>query len=202
VKNPAVTAALVLVALALVVGGFAWMASGAAGEGGTATVLTPVAATPVSFAALSPREQRKKNNLEDARRELHNIREQGEEIAPGMFRIKDETGEATYYLGDLLPGKGRDGEPMYLSVQMKRLPAPPLKELTKKGAKKIKNVDTKKHTNIFKYGESTKDGAAGLEGSGGDGTGSGSGGDAGGGGSGDGGGNSGKGGGAGGNPPK
>jgi len=163
-KNPAVTSAAVLVALALVVGGFAWMATGSRDNDGGATVLTRTEGETVGFVPLSPREQRKKNNLEQSKRELHRIRQTGKEVAPNVFKIEDETGDATYYYGDLIPGKGRDGEPMFLSVEFKRMPAPPLKE-RKKVPSKITKFDPTRHDNVLKLGDSTakdmKKGSAG-----------------------------------------
>jgi uncharacterized membrane protein YgcG len=183
VKNPAVTSAAVLIGLALAVGGFAWMSSGSE-EAATPDVLTPKPGDAVTFVPLSPREQRKKNNLEQTKRELHKIRETGEEVSPGVFKITDATGDATYYYGDLIPGKGRDGEPMYLSVQFKRLPAPPLKE--RKHPKGKIPFDPKHHDNVIKLGDGKSSqgkggGAGGASSSSGSSGGSSTGGDAGGG---------------------
>jgi len=155
VKNPALTSAAVLIGLALAVGAFAWMSSGQ-NDPGPAAVLTRPENETVAFIPLSPREQRKKNNLEQTKRELHKIRETGEEVSPGVFKITDNTGDATYYYGDLIPGKGRDGEPMYLSVQFKRLPAPPLKTHKKVGKAKM---DTKRHDGVLKFGDGAVSGA-------------------------------------------
>jgi hypothetical protein len=180
VKNPAAASAVVLVALALAVGGFAWMATGTGAEG-NADVLKRTEGEAVGFVALSPREQRKKNNLEQAKRELSRIRQVGEEVSPGIYKIEDETGDATYYRGDLIPGKGRDGEPMYLSVQFKRMPAPPLKERKVAPAKMAPKLDPKRHDGLLKGGVpadgQTKDGKGGAStgSTGGDGSGSGSG---------------------------
>ncbi len=187
-KNPSVSAALVLIGLALVVGGFAWLSADSSTDDQTVGVVTrPEGEQKVGFVALSPREERKKGNMEATLRELHRIREVGEEVHPGVFRIKDETGDPTFYLGDLVPGKGRDGEPMFMSVQFKKMPAPPLKSLNNKNHKKIKGFDPTKRTNAlersYKQGDSTK-GAGGSGADGGVGSGAGPSGSAGGGGSG------------------
>ena len=128
-KNPSIAAASVLVGLALLIGGVT-LASGAEGEmTGEADVLT-ASATPVkaSFETLSPHELRKKGRMEEAHRELQKIRKVGKEVAPNVFKIEDETGDATLYYGDLIKGVGRNGEPLYMMAQYKKLPAVPLKK--------------------------------------------------------------------------
>lgn len=180
-KNPSITAALVLVLLALVVGGLA-LSSGGDAEEGQAQVLT--AGTPVqkaSFETLSPHEQRKKGRLEEARRELAQIRKVGKEVAPNVFKIKDDTGDPTYFYGDLIEGVGRNGEPLYLSAQFKRLPAVPLQEPHKVPAKLAPKLqkEPKKALKLGKPKDDGQDGSGGGQGGGtgdaGGGTGGGSG---------------------------
>jgi hypothetical protein len=131
VKNPSITAAFVLVALALVVGGVA-LSAGPDDDSLKGPVLTaPEASQKVSFENLSPHEARKKGRLEAAERELEKVRRIGKEVKPNVFKIKDDSGDPTYYYGKLIKGVGRDGEPLYLTAQFKRLPAVPLKELPK-----------------------------------------------------------------------
>lgn len=127
-KNPSIAAAGVLVVLALVVGGLA-LASGDDQAGDDASVLTASAPAPkASFETLSPRELRKKANLEEAKRELEKVKKIGTEVAPGTFKVVDENGEATFYHGELLPGFGRGGEPLYLTAQFKKVANVPLKK--------------------------------------------------------------------------
>ena len=127
-KNPSIAAAFVLVALSLLVGGLALASGGDEQASGDAQVLTASAApVKASFETLSPHELRKRGRMEEAQRELQKIRKVGEEVLPNVFRIKDETGDATLYYGDLIPGVGRNGEPLYLMAQYKKLPAVPLK---------------------------------------------------------------------------
>jgi len=146
VKNPSIAAAFVLVALALLVGGLALASGGDDGSAGQAEILTAAAApAKASFETLSPHELRKKGRMEEAKRELQKIRKVGEEVSPNVFRIKDETGDATLYYGDLIPGVGRNGEPLYLMAQYKKLPAVPLKPLKTlpEGAAKLKKGTVK-----------------------------------------------------------
>ena len=108
-KNPSIAAAFVLVALSVLIGGLA-LASGGDETPGDAQVLTASAApVKASFETLSPHELRKRGRMEEAQRELAKIRKVGEEVLPNVFRIKDETGDATLYYGDLIPGVGRNG---------------------------------------------------------------------------------------------
>ena len=145
-KNPSIAAASVLVGLALLIGGVS-LASGAEGDAtGEAEVLT-ASATPVkaSFETLSPHELRKKGRMEEAHRELQKIRKVGKEVAPNVFKIEDETGDATLYYGDLIKGVGRNGEPLYMMAQYKKLPAVPLKKPSTlpAGAAKLKKDPVK-----------------------------------------------------------
>ncbi|MBM3984416.1 MAG: hypothetical protein FJ296_01805 [Planctomycetes bacterium] len=134
-KNPSITAAFVLVALALVVGGLALSAGGEPDEA-VASVLTAGAApAKPSFESLSPHELRKKGRLEETRRELEQVRKVGKEVAPNVYRIKDESGDPTYFYGDLIEGVGRNGEPLFMTAQFKRLPAVPVREAPKLPAK-------------------------------------------------------------------
>jgi uncharacterized membrane protein YgcG len=175
VKNPSIAAAFVLVALSLLVGGLALASGGDEPASGDAQVLT-ASAEPVkaSFETLSPHELRKRGRMEEAQRELQKIRKVGEEVLPNVFKIKDETGDATLYYGDLIPGVGRNGEPLYLMAQYHKLPAVPLKtpKFAPKGATKFKKEPVK----ALKF-DKPKDG----DGSGGDGSGAGGGGHQGGG---------------------
>lgn len=127
-KNPSTTAAIVLVGLALLVGGFAYLTTGDDVLDQPSDVLTKGTASQVGFTTLTPREQRKKSNLEEAKRKLKRIREQGKEVMPGVYRMKEENGEPTYYLSELVEGVGRNGEPLYMAVEYKRRPMVPLME--------------------------------------------------------------------------
>jgi len=145
VKNPSIAAAFVLVALSALVGGLA-LASGDEQASGEAQVLT-ASATPekASFESLSPHELRKRGRMEEAQRELQKIRKVGEEVLPNVFKIRDETGDATLYYGKLIPGVGRNGEPLYLMAQYHKLPAVPLKtpKTLPKDAVKLKKEPVK-----------------------------------------------------------
>ncbi len=134
-KNPSITAAFVLVALALVVGGLALSAGGEADEAGASVLTAGTAPAKASFESLSPHELRKKGRLEETRRELEQIRKVGKEVAPNVYKIKDESGDPTYFYGELIEGVGRNGEPLFMTAQFKRLPAVPLREAPKLPAK-------------------------------------------------------------------
>jgi hypothetical protein len=159
VKNPSIAAAVVLVALSLLIGGLALASGGDEPASGDAQVLTASAApVKASFETLSPHELRKRGRMEEAQRELAKIRKVGEEVLPNVFKIKDETGDATLYYGDLIPGVGRNGEPLYLMAQYHKLPAVPLKtpKFAPKGATKLKKDPVK----ALKF-DKPKDGAGG-----------------------------------------
>jgi len=166
VKNPSIAAAFVLVALSLLIGGMALAAGGDEPASGDAEVLTASAApVKASFETLSPHELRKRGRMEEAQRELAKIRKVGEEVLPNVFRIKDETGDATLYYGDLIPGVGRNGEPLYLMAQYHKLPAVPLKtpKFAPSGATKLKKEPVK----ALKFDKPSKDGEGGAGGGGG-----------------------------------
>ncbi|HEX5010896.1 MAG TPA: hypothetical protein VFY71_10885 [Planctomycetota bacterium] len=171
-KNPSIAAAFVLVALSLLVGGLALASGGDEPVSGDAQVLT-ASAEPVkaSFETLSPHELRKRGRMEEAQRELAKIRRVGEEVLPNVFRIKDETGDATLYYGDLIPGVGRNGEPLYLMAQYKKLPAVPLK--TPKFAPKSATKFKKDPIKALKFDKPPKDGDGSGGGAGGGGAGGG-----------------------------
>ena len=164
-KNPSIAAAFVLVALSLLVGGLALASGGDEPASGDAQVLTASAApVKASFETLSPHELRKRGRMEEAQRELAKVRKVGEEVLPNVFKIKDETGDATLYYGDLIPGVGRNGEPLYLMAQYHKMPAVPLKtpKFAPQGLTKLKKDPVK----ALKLGKPA-DGGAGGGGSGG-----------------------------------
>ena len=129
-KNPSIIAAAMLVALALLVGGVALTAnSGGDNTSGDPALPDVGSAERATFENLSPHEQRKKGRLEAAERELEKVKKIGKEVKPNVYKVKDDTGDPTYYYGSLIKGVGRNGEPLYLTAQFKRLPAVPLKTL-------------------------------------------------------------------------
>jgi hypothetical protein len=133
VKNPSLIAAFLLVGLALIVGGVAVTANSNPDEQSKDPALPELAASgdKATFENLSPHEARKKGRLEAAERELDKVKKIGKEVRPNVYKVKDDTGDPTYYYGSLIKGVGRNGEPLYLTAQFKRLPAPPLKQLPK-----------------------------------------------------------------------
>ena len=172
-KNPSITAAFVLVALALVVGGVA-LSTGGGPDVAPDAVLPAVAGTQeVSFANLTPHEMRKKGRMEAAQRELEKVKKIGKEVAPNVFKVKDDTGDPTYYYGSLIKGVGRNGEPLYLSAEFKRLPAVPLKELPTLPPKLQPKLKTEPIKGALKFNKKNAggkggDGGAGGAGDGGD----------------------------------
>jgi hypothetical protein len=128
-NHPASTAATVLLGLAALVGGAAWILSGSDDDAGQGATLPPVAASDtVGFVAVTPKEQKKKLNMERTQREFKQIREIGEEVAPDLYMIPDANGDPTYYSTELFKGRGRNGEPLFMSVQMKKTRTLPLKD--------------------------------------------------------------------------
>ena len=131
-KNPSIVAAGMLVALALLVGGVALTAGDGVDDASGEPALPELAASEkATFENLSPHEARKKGRLEAAERELDQVKKIGKEVRPNVYKVKDDTGDPTYYYGSLIKGVGRNGEPLYLTAQFKRLPAVPLKQLPK-----------------------------------------------------------------------
>ena len=128
-KNPSVAAAGLLGVIALAVGGFVWLTRG--DEPAVPEVIAPeVAATQPTFLNLSPREQRKKANLERTVRELEKIKQVGEEVMPGEYKVTDENG-TTWYHGELIKGIGRNGEPLYMTASYKLRAPVPLRQRAK-----------------------------------------------------------------------
>ncbi|MGQ0552031.1 MAG: hypothetical protein ACT4PU_02290 [Planctomycetota bacterium] len=110
-----------LVGLALLVGGFAFFAGPDDADGAVASL--PAAEAPterVSFAAISPKDKRKAVNLESAKREIERIKRDGEQVNETTYKLIDENGIETFYHTELIPGIGRNGEPLYLTAQMIR----------------------------------------------------------------------------------
>ncbi len=166
-KNPSLTAASVLIGLAALVAGFAWMVSG--GEqpaGDVALVPTTEASSEVGFAAVSPREQRKKANLEGARRDLKRIRETGEQVAPDLYMVPDDNGDPTYYYSELIEGRGRNGEPLFMTAQLKKIPGVPLKERIKVPQKFVPKYKKEPVQGVLSFGKKAAKGAGGGTGGG------------------------------------
>lgn len=118
-KHPASTAALLLLGLAFLVGGATWLLTGSEADDGQLAQAPPTAASSqVGFEALTPKEQRKKLNMERTQRDLKQIREVGKQVGEDLYMIPDATGNPVYYKTELIKGRGRNGEPLYLSEQI------------------------------------------------------------------------------------
>lgn len=128
-KHPASTATLLLLGLAFLVGGATWLLSGAdADTGQAAQVPATAASSEVGFVAVTPREQHKQMNMERTQRELKRIREVGQEVAPDLYMIPDGDGDPTFYSTKLIKGVGRNGEPLFVSAQIKKTRTVPLRD--------------------------------------------------------------------------
>ena len=128
-KHPASTSAVLLLGLAFLVGGATWLLAGSdADDGPLAQVPETASTTEVGFVAVTPKEQHKQMNLERTQRELKRIKEIGEEVGPDLYMIPDANGEPTYYSTELLKGRGRNGEPLFLSAQFKKTRTLPLRD--------------------------------------------------------------------------
>jgi hypothetical protein len=128
-KHPASTAAILLLGLAFLVGGATWLLAGSDDEGGQlAQVPAAAPSNEVGFAAITPKDQRKKINMERTEREFKQIREVGEEVSENVYMIPDANGDPTYYQTELMKGRGRNGEPLYMAVQFKKPRTLPLRD--------------------------------------------------------------------------
>lgn len=162
-----VTASLFL-GLATAVGAAAWLLSGSDPDDiAAAPIERATAQRSVGFQAVSPKELRKQKNLEAAKRRFKRIEEVGEEISPGLYMIRDSSGMPTYYSTELIEGRGRNGEPLYMSVEFARLHTAPLRDgLGEKGRQKLRlNPNAPRGT--LSFGKPKGGGGASTSGSGG-----------------------------------
>lgn len=127
-NNPSMLAATALIGLALVVGVFAYLSTAPADGIDAPVVAKPNLTQRVEFKDLSPWEQRKKANLEDAQRYLHQVKQEGKEVEGGLIRIRDTDGSPLYVYPELVEGVGANGEPLYMLAKVKRKAAVPLVE--------------------------------------------------------------------------
>jgi hypothetical protein len=131
-KHPASTAAVLLLGLASLVGGATWLLSDSDGDDGQAALVPEVVPSDeVGFVSVTPKEQRKAVNIERTLREFKQIKEIGQEISEDLYMIPDANGDPTYYSTQLLKGVGRNGEPLFLSAQMKKTRTLPLRDAKK-----------------------------------------------------------------------
>lgn len=124
-KNSSALGALVLIGLAVVIGVFALQSD----DGQLETDLVEPAPTVrrASFQRdLSPQEQRKKANMEEAKRYLKRVKEEGVNVSGDLWRIKDTDGSPLYVVGHLIEGYDAFGEPKYLLHKIKREAAVPV----------------------------------------------------------------------------
>lgn len=157
-KHPASTAAFVLLGLAFLVGGATWLLAGSEGDAGQAAQMPElVSSNQVGFVPISPKEQHKKQNMERAQRELKRIREVGTELSPDFYMIPDANGDPTYYSTQLVKGVGRNGEPLYASLQMKRTRTLPLRDRSKYTAPGEISVKMKPTKGVLKGGKANKE---------------------------------------------
>jgi hypothetical protein len=165
-KHPATTAAVVLLALASLVGAATWLLSGSEADDGEGAQLAPLASEArVGFVAASPKERKKAMNIERTKRELDYIREIGEEVGPDLYAVPDANGDPTYYSTELWKGRGRNGEPLFLSVQFKKTRTAPLKDPKGYIAPEAPAFKSKPMKGVLKTGKGGQD-SGGEDGSG------------------------------------
>jgi len=125
-KNPTLSALGLLLLITAAVGAFVLLTRGEEPALPDIAIATGTP-TQASFTNLSPREQRKKGNIERTLRDFERIKQIGEEVAPDTYKVVDETGE-TFHVTKLYEGVGRGGEPIYLSAQFKQRPTLPVRQ--------------------------------------------------------------------------
>jgi len=161
-KHPASTAAVLLLGLAFLVGGATWLLAGSGDDGGQLAQLPDTASSnEVGFAAITPKEQHKKMNMERTQREFKQIREVGEEVGENLYMIPDANGDPTYYSTDLIKGRGRNGEPLFMAVQFKKTRMLPLRDPRKYIAPEQPKVKAKPTKGLIKTGKPPSDGDGG-----------------------------------------
>ncbi len=158
-KHPASTAAILLLGLAFLVGGATWLLAGSNDDDGhLAQVPATASSDQVGFVAVTPKEQRKKMNMERTQRELKQIKEVGEEVGENLYMIPDANGDPTYYSTELFKGRGRNGEPLFLSVQFKKTRTLPLRDPRKYIAPEPPKLKAKPTKGLLKGGKPPADG--------------------------------------------
>jgi hypothetical protein len=157
-KHPASTAAVLLLGLAFLVGGATWLLAGSGDDGGQLAQLPATASSnEVGFTAITPKEQRKKVNMERTQREFKQIREVGEEVGENLYMIPDANGDPTYYSTELIKGRGRNGEPLFMSVQFKKTRTLPLRDPRKYIAPEQPKFKAKPTKGLIKSGKPPED---------------------------------------------
>ena len=157
-KHPASTSAILLLGLAFLVGGATWLLSGSDTDDGQLAQVPETASTEVGFVAVTPKEQHKQMNLERTQRELKRIKEVGEEVGPDLYMVPDANGDPTYYSTKLLKGRGRNGEPLFLSAQFKKTRTLPLRDPKKYIAPEPAKFKPKPEAGLLKAAKPTDEG--------------------------------------------
>ena len=184
-------AALLLIGVAVLVGGMAWALSGddALATDPKVVIAPQVNKRTVEVVAMTPRERLRQGRLEAARRELDEYKRTGTVLPNGEIKVADVDGSPLYIHPELVEGVGRYGEPLYAMAKYKRrAPVPLYKEIKSKAKEKFapKIVDGR-GKKLLKFGTKPSEEDDGS-GGGGDESGAGTGASAGGGGAGGGGG--------------
>jgi hypothetical protein len=157
-KHPASTAAVLLLGLAFLVGGATWLLAGSGDDDGPLAQLPETASSnEVGFAAITPKDQRKKMNMERTEREFKQIREVGEEVGENLYMIPDANGDPTYYSTELVKGRGRNGEPLFMAVQFKKTRTLPLRDPRKYIAPEQPKIKAKPTKGLIQTGKPPTD---------------------------------------------
>jgi hypothetical protein len=130
VKTTSPLTATLFLGVAAAVGAAAWLLSGSDdGDIAAAPIERPSTDRPqVGFVAVSPKEQRKKSRLEATQRQLKRMSVVGSEISPGLYMIPDSSGDPTYYSTELIEGRGRNGEALYMTAEFRKVHSVPLRD--------------------------------------------------------------------------
>jgi hypothetical protein len=168
VKQTSPVTAILFLGLATAVGAAAWLLSGSKpDDAGAAPIERSTAQRSVGFQAVSPKDLRKQKNLEAAKRKFKRIEEVGEEVSPGLYMLRDSSGMPTYYSTELIEGRGRNGEPLYMSVEFAQLHTAPLRDGLGENGIKRSRLNPKAPRGSLSFGKPKGGGGAATSGAGG-----------------------------------
>ncbi len=124
-KNPSLMTASALIGLAVVVGAATYLTSGDGDDQAVSLIEAVEPVERVTYKDLSPHEMRKKGRLEEAKRYLARVKQEGKDVG-GLIKIKDTSGDPLYVWPELIEGVGAYGEQKFMMAQVKRRAGVPL----------------------------------------------------------------------------
>lgn len=132
--------AVVLISIAGLVGGIALVAtSDDRIESNPDVVARPAIKTPTVM-EVTPHQRKLERRLEQAEQEIEQYKKTGKVLANGAIKTIDESGTPLYVHPELIEGKGRYGEPLFMMATYKKKAAVPL--LSKYKAPKSEKMAT------------------------------------------------------------